>query len=155
MPVVRAAFLRALERPAAHFAWEKLRVVHPGNASGPIVGGNLSMLFATAAASALSFPSGAILAMEDVTERPYRIDRMLTSLISGGHFSRLGGIVFGSFTSCDPGTDRRTVDEVLSERTRALGIPVFAGAPFGHEDENSTFVLGRQVAMDLGVVRFC
>ncbi len=153
-PIVRAAFLRALERPTAHFAWENLRVVHPGSASGPIVGGNLSMLFAMAAASALSISSGAILAMEDVTERPYRIDRMLTSLISGGHFSRLSGIVFGSFASCDPGTDRRTVDDVISERTRALGIPVFAEAPFGHEEDNSTFVLGRQVTMSDGVLRF-
>jgi muramoyltetrapeptide carboxypeptidase len=147
-PKVRAAFLRALERPAAAFAWSPLQIVHPGNANGPIVGGNLSMLHAMAAGNALAFPDGAILALEDVTERPYRIDRMLTSLLVGGHFARVSGIVFGGFTSCDPGADGRTVQEVVAERTRALGIPVLGGAPFGHDDDNDAFVLGRNVSLE-------
>jgi muramoyltetrapeptide carboxypeptidase len=154
-PAVRAAFLRTLERPSANFSWENLRVIHPGNATGPIVGGNLSMLFTAAAASAWTIPEGAILAMEDITERPYRIDRMLTALTNGKHFSRIGGIVFGGFTACDPGQDGRTVDDVITERTRALGIPVLAGAPFGHDDVNDAFVLGRQVTMRGNSLSFC
>ncbi len=153
-PKIRAALLRALERPSATFAWENLDVVHPGKAEGPILGGNLSMLHAMAAASALKIPSGAVLAMEDVTERPYRLDRMLTSLLVGGHFARVSGIVFGSFTQCDPAADGRTVLDVVTERTRALGIPVFAGAPFGHDETNEAFVLGRKIKMENKVVSF-
>jgi muramoyltetrapeptide carboxypeptidase len=154
-PKIRAAFLRALERPRANFAWENLGVIHRGEARGTIVGGNLSMLHTMAAASALHVPDGAIVAMEDITERPYRIDRMLTSLIVGGHFARARGIVFGSFTQCEPGNDRRTALDVVAERTRALGIPVFSGAPFGHDEANEAFVLGRNVSMSGGVVSFC
>lgn len=154
-PKIRAAFLRALERPSANFTWRNLRVLHSGHAEGPVIGGNLSMLHAMAAASVLTIPDGAILAMEDITERPYRIDRMLTSLLVGGYFSKVSGIVFGSFTQCDPGNDRRTVDDVITERTRALGVPVFSGAPFGHDDANEAFVLGRNISMsEDGTVTF-
>jgi muramoyltetrapeptide carboxypeptidase len=153
-PAIRAAFLRALERPSANFEWRNLRVVHPGKAEGSVVGGNLSMLHAMAAASALTLPEGAVVAIEDVTERPYRIDRMLTSLLVGGHFARARGIVFGGFTQCEPGSDGRTVLDVITERTRALGIPVYADAPFGHDDVNQAFVLGRQIEMENGVVSF-
>ena len=144
---VRAAFLQALERPNAPFAWNGLRVIHPGRAEGPLVGGNLSMLYAMAAAGQLAIPEGAVLALEDVTERPYRIDRMLTALIAGKHLARVSGVVFGSFTACEPGPDGRSIDEVLFERTSKLGAPVLGAAPFGHDDRNEAFVLGRHVTI--------
>ncbi|MEO7110056.1 MAG: LD-carboxypeptidase [Polyangiaceae bacterium] len=148
-PRIRAAFLRALERPAASFAWENLRVIHPGCARGVVIGGNLSMLYAMAAAGRLVVPAGAILAIEDVTERPYRVDRMLTALLSGNHLASASGIVFGSFSACEPGPDGRSISDVINERTARLGIPVFAGAPFGHEDPNEAFVLGREVRLEI------
>jgi muramoyltetrapeptide carboxypeptidase len=141
-PSVRAAWLAALERPAATRTWSGLRVLREGEASGPVVGGNLAVLHAMAAAGRLAIPSGAVVAIEDVTEAPYRVDRMLTSLLVGGHLARASAIVFGGFERCDPGADGRTVDEVLEERTRALGVPVVSGAPFGHAAHNEAFVLG-------------
>jgi muramoyltetrapeptide carboxypeptidase len=139
----RAAWLAAVERPTAVRVWRGLRVVHAGPlAKGPIVGGNLALLEAMAAAGRLVVPAGAVLALEDVTERPYRVDRMLTALAAGGHLARASAIVLGAFTQCDAGDDGVTVDEVLSERTKALGIPVLAGAPFGHAAPNEAFVLG-------------
>jgi len=95
-----------------------------------------------AAAGRLVVPEGAILALEDVTESPYRVDRMLTSLRLGGYLARAAGLVFGGFDRCLPGADGRTVDEVIEERTRDLGVPVLAGAPFGHGVRNDAFVLG-------------
>ncbi|MGH7329564.1 MAG: S66 peptidase family protein, partial [Polyangiaceae bacterium] len=154
LPETRAAFLRALERPAASHEWRNLVTLQEGRARGVICGGNLSLLHALAASGDLSFPADAIVAIEDVTEGPYRVDRMLTSLISGGHFSRARAIVFGGFTQCDPGPDGVTIDEVLRERTASLKVPVLAGAPFGHEDRNLAFVLGAEVAIEKNVVRF-
>ena len=87
-------------------------------------------------------PPGAVLALEDVTEAPYRVDRMLTSLQLGGHLARASAIVFGAFTRCPTGADGRSVEEVLADRTADLGIPVLSGAPFGHEAHNEAFVLG-------------
>ncbi len=135
-------WLASLERPRAPHAWTGLRVLCAGEAEGVVVGGNLSLCHAMAAAGRLVVPEGALLALEDVTESPYRIDRMLTSLRLGGHLARVSGLVFGGFDRCAPGPDGRTADEVLEERTRDLGVPVLAGAPFGHGLRNEAFVLG-------------
>ena len=154
LPETRAAFLQALERPAASHEWRDLVVLRPGDARGPIAGGNLSLLHSLAASGDLSFPEGAVVAIEDVTERPYRVDRMLTALIAGGYFSRASAIVFGGFTQCDPGPDGVTIEEVLRERTANLGIPVLSRAPFGHDDRNLAFVLGAEVAVSGTAVFF-
>lgn len=149
-PAVRAAWLAAVERPAAPRVWGDLRVVHEGprRARGPLVGGNLSIVHAMAAAGRLVVPEGAVLALEDVTEAPYRVDRMLTSLRLGGHLARASAIVFGGFDRCPPGPDGRTVDEVLADRTACLGIPVLARAPFGHGAHNEAFVMGLPAEVD-------
>jgi muramoyltetrapeptide carboxypeptidase len=122
--------------------WTGLEIVAPGEARGIVVGGNLALIEAMAAAGRLDIPRGAILAIEEVTERPYRVDRMLTSLRLAGHLERAGAVVFGSFTQCEPGRDGVTAYEVLRERTRGLGIPVVLGAPFGHGSPNHSFLLG-------------
>lgn len=150
----RASLIAALETPRAPLAWTDLHVVHAGRAEGPLVGGNLALVAAMAASGRLAIPPGAILALEDVTERPYRIDRMLTSLALGGHLARVAGLVLGDFTQCEPGPDGTRLEDVLAERTRALGVPVLAGAPFGHGARNHAFVLGRRVELSGTAVRF-
>lgn len=153
-PSVRASWIAALERPRMGQGWRHLRVLRGGSARGLLVGGNLAILTAMAAAGRLWIPEGAILALEDVTESPYRIDRMLTSLLLGGFLARASAIVFGDFVRCPPGKDGRTVDDVLDERTRALGIPVLFGAPFGHGERNEAFLLGVPVEVTGDELRF-
>lgn len=142
LPSEREAWQRALESPRAPRAWERLRVLRAGEARGVLVGGNLALVETMAASGRLALPDGCVLALEDVTERPYRVDRMLTALRLGGHLARASAIVFGSFEQCDPGPDGVTVDEVIAERTGDLGVPVLAGAPFGHGASNEPFILG-------------
>jgi muramoyltetrapeptide carboxypeptidase len=141
-PTVRAAWLASLERPRDARVWRGLRVIHRGQARGPLVGGNLAIVHTLATAGRLVIPEGAVLALEDVTEAPYRVDRMLTSLHLGGHLARASAVVFGGFARCDPGPDGRTIDDVLEERTRALRVPVVGNAPFGHGMNNEAFVIG-------------
>jgi muramoyltetrapeptide carboxypeptidase len=147
-PRERGSLLQGLERPSSSRAWAALTVVRDGWAEGAVVGGNLSIVHAMAAAGRLIVPEGAVVALEDVTEAPYRVDRMLTSLLLGGHLARASAVVFGGFDRCPPGKDGRTVEEVLFERTSGLGIPVLAGAPFGHGACNEAFVLGRNVRVE-------
>ncbi|MEA2747704.1 MAG: muramoyltetrapeptide carboxypeptidase [Myxococcales bacterium] len=139
-------------------AWTHLETIHRGphgvTARGPVVGGNLALMVGMAAGSRLAIPDGAILAIEDVTERPYRLDRMLTSMRLGGHLARLSAIVLGGFTQCDAGPDGVTAVEVLTRCTADLGIPVVAGAPFGHGAPNSAFVLGGAATLDATTLRF-
>ena len=150
----RGAWLAALERPQAPRAWTGLRAIRAGDAHGPLFGGNLALLCAMAAAGKLRVPDGAVVLLEDVTERPYRVDRMLTSLLDGGHFARASAVVFGEFAQCDPGADGVAVDAVLAERAASLGVPVWAGAPFGHGERNEAFTLGASAVLGGGTLRW-
>jgi muramoyltetrapeptide carboxypeptidase len=138
----RAAFLRILEHPLAPRVFQDLPVLSSGAAEGPLYGGNLTLLHACAAAGRLAIPDGAVLLLEDVTERPYRIDRMLASLAVGGHLARASAVLLGEFVQCDPGPDRVPVERVLLDHLTRLGVPVVAGLPIGHGLRNDPVVLG-------------
>lgn len=144
----RAGLLEALENPLRTRTFEGLATVVAGRAEGPLFGGNLTMLHACAAAGRLVVPEGAIVFFEDVTERPYRIDRMLTTLAVGGHLSRAAGFLVGELTQCDPGPDRVTAADVVRERLAALGVPVAVGAPIGHGAVNEPVVVGAPTLLD-------
>ena len=78
---------------------------------------------------------------------------MLTSLAPRrSPRARPSALVFGSFERCAPGPDGTSIDAVLDDCTRALGVPVLASAPFGHGDPNLAFVLGRDAKIEPGRV---
>ncbi len=138
----RLSLIHALEGgPAGTF--DELARVTPGDADGVLVGGNLALVEAMAAAGRLRIPEGAILVLEEVTERPYRVDRMLASLRLAGVFARASAVVFGSFTHCDAGPDGVTVRDVIERLARDVKKPIAMNAPFGHGQPNHAFVLGR------------
>lgn len=138
----REALIRALEAPLAPRAYRGLGVIRGGSAEGPLFGGNLTMLHAAAAAGRLAVPAGAVLLLEDVTERPYRVDRVLATLAAGGHLARASAVVLGDFTECSPGPDGVRVEAVLEEHLGALGVPVLRGLPVGHGAVNDPVTLG-------------
>jgi muramoyltetrapeptide carboxypeptidase len=141
-PWTRERFEAVLADPERRDSFEGLSTWAPGTAEGPLFGGNLTLLHACAAAGRLRVPDGAILLIEDVTERPYRIDRMLTTLRLGGHLDRVAGVMVGEWTDCAPGADGVTAEDVVRERLGSLGIPIVAGAPVGHGRFNAPVVLG-------------
>lgn len=140
--LARASIVETLENPLRTRVLDGLTSVVPGRAEGPLHGGNLAMLHACAAAGRLAVPDGAIVFFEDITEKPYRIDRMLTTLALGGHFDRAAGFLVGEFTQCDPGPDGVTVADVVRGCLAPFGVPVLAGAPIGHGARNEPVVLG-------------
>ncbi len=91
-----------------------------------------------------------ILAFEDVTEAPYRIDRMLTQWRMSGALSKVSGIALGSFTKCEAPADvpSLSVEEVLRDRLSDLGIPVVSNLPFGHEAPNAALPVGIMATLD-------
>ena len=143
----RERFRRALAAPASRRVIEGLECWTPGRARGPLVGGNLSLLAACASAGRLFVPAGALIALEDVTESAYRVDRLLTSLFSGGHFDRAAGVVLGDFTDCPPSAGTH-VPSVLREKLAGLRVPVLAGLRFGHGDENEPLPFGLPATLD-------
>jgi muramoyltetrapeptide carboxypeptidase len=91
-----------------------------------------------------------ILALEDVTEAPYRIDRVLTQWRLSGAFSKVRGIALGRFSRCEapPNISSLTVEEVLRDRLGDLGIPVVSNLPFGHDGPNAALPVGVMVTLD-------
>ena len=141
---------------APHPAASNLTILSPGEAEGPLVGGNLAVLAALVGTPYAPPLDGTVLFLEDVGEAPYRVDRMLTTLRQAGWLDRVAGVVLGLFTACDPRRDGRLVQDVLSERLRELGVPVLAGLNAGHEPDNLEVPLGARVHLDgsRGVLRF-
>jgi muramoyltetrapeptide carboxypeptidase len=86
-----------------------------------------------------------LLFLEEVSEAPYRIDRMLTSLLVSGHLDHVAGFCIGDL-SLD-GTPPAVL-EVVRERLAPLGVPIVAGLPMGHGNINRCLPLG--VLAELG-----
>ncbi len=125
-----------------------LETLTSGLARGPLRGGNLAVLVALLGTPYAPPLKGAVLFLEDVGERPYRVDRMLTSLRHAGVFERVRGVVLGAFTEAAPGEDGVRVEDVLRERLGDLDVPVAAGLGAGHIDDNLELPLGHMVALD-------
>lgn len=121
-----------------------------GQASGLLWPANLTV--ATHLLGTVHEPdlTGAILALEDVTEAPYRVDRMLTYWRQLGKLSQLGGIAIGRFSRCDPPSTGPgfTVEEVLRDRLGDLTIPVVSDLPFGHDGVNAALPVGCRAVLD-------
>ncbi len=115
-----------------------------GDATGTLVGGNLSLVCALIGTPYLPDLTGAILVVEDVGEAPYRIDGLLARLKLAGHLERLGGLVFGLFTGADPLPDRPSLalDEVLDHYAAFVNGPVAAGLTYGHVRRKVTLPIG-------------
>lgn len=122
--------------------------VAPGHARGVLVGGSLSLLAALCGTPWQPKTRGAIVLLEDVGERPYRIDRLLTQCEDAGLFDGAAAVVLGDFTGCEePGlTWRDAVDRVF----RRLPLPVLAGLPFGHGRPNLPLPIGARAEVDAG-----
>jgi len=121
-----------------------------GQTSGLLLPANLTVathLLGTALQPDLT---DTILAFEDVSEAPYRIDRMLTHWRMMGAFRGVKGIVTGRFSQCEPTPQipSFTVAEVLRDRLGDLGLPIVSDLPFGHEGENPALPVGTPVELD-------
>ncbi|MBI5518186.1 MAG: LD-carboxypeptidase [Deltaproteobacteria bacterium] len=134
--------------------WEGLRVWAPGKAEGPAVGGNLTLLASLVGTRWMPRLRGSVLFLEDIDERPYRLDRKLTMLRMHRALEGVRGVVLGQFTRCEPGLDGVTAEQALREGLSSQGVPVYAGAPFGHGDVNLAWVHGARVSLRDGAVRF-
>ncbi len=110
---------------------------------GRLVGGNLEVFSRLVGTPHLPSLAGAIWVLEDVGERPYRIDRALTQLTISGALEGLVGCVIGDLVGCAE-RDRSgpSAEEVIAERLAHLQIPVAAGLPIGHGERNRTLILG-------------
>ncbi len=123
-------------------------VIRAGQATGPLVGGNLSVLTRLLGTPHAAPLEGALLLLEDVGERPYRLDRMLTHLELAGAGHAVAGVVVGELTGCEEPGGGLSALEVVTERLRRWSVPVMAGAPIGHGPRNRALPLGSLATLD-------
>lgn len=126
---------------------ETAPVAVPGTATGPLIGGNLSLIVSTVGTPDFPDLGGAILLVEDVSEAPYKVDRMLTHLRRAGALDGVAGVAVGQFTECADGWDVTVVD-VLNDRLGDLRVPVLGGLPIGHGTGQLTVPVGTSATID-------
>ena len=136
----------------APLTFTDLQVLVPGQAQGPLLGGNLAIL-----ASLLGTPyapalAGHVLFLEDYNEPLYRIDRLLQQLRLSGSLQGVAAILLGGFTGGGPVAQ---VWDLLAAYGNDLDIPILAGLPVGHQPDNFTLPCGALAQVDglAGAVR--
>lgn len=153
VPETWEAFLAGLASPwrkgdaAAPFGGG-LAALSGGVAEGPLAGGNLTVLSSLAGTPWALRGEGAVLFLEEVGEKSYRIDRMMWQLEASGLFSRVAGVVFGQFTACGADAGDETTEAVLAAWARRIGKPAVKGLEAGHGKKNLFLPLGVPVRLD-------
>jgi muramoyltetrapeptide carboxypeptidase len=143
----RVSFLATLMNvePVGELIPDGLESVRPGDAQGRLLGGTLTQLAAAAGTPyALAPWDDTILLLEDVAERPYRLDRMLVQLRLSGALDHVRGIVLGTFPRCDEPGGSPTARGALADALADFPGPIVFGFPTGHVD-------GPAMTMPLGV----
>jgi len=121
--------------------------VRPGKARAELMGGCLSILVTTLGTPYEIDTRGKLLFLEDIGEKPYRIERMLLHLKMAGKLEEVAGVLFGDFTNCDA-DGPRGVSEVIGEIFRGASYPVVMGVRAGHGEENVTLPFGIEMLLD-------
>lgn len=135
--------------------YERMR---PGKATGPLVGGNLTLIASLCGTPYLPSTDGKVLLLEDTHEAPYRIDRMLRQLKLAGVLDRPAAVLLGQFNKCD--TQGKN-DDGEPDTTPTLGLydvfndyfgdapyPVIHNFPAGHSPFNATMPIGVMCEVD-------
>ena len=119
-----------------------------GVASGPLLGGNLTMI--QAALGTGDFPplDGAIFLFEDTGEAPYSYDRMLTQLRRTGALKHIAGVAIGQFNGADVPAGQWTAAQAVTDRLGDLGVPVLGGLRIGHGNGQLTVPHGARATVD-------
>ena len=115
---------------------------------GPLVGGSLTLVAASLGTPWALSARGAILMLEDVGERPYRIDRLLQQLRCAGVLDGVVGVGLGHFERCDEPDGFITSAQILREWLDAAGVPWVSGLPFGHGTPNLVWPMGARARLD-------
>jgi len=158
-PMVAMDFARRLSNRSSEHFWGMLsgrnktwklplgEIIRGGCVEAEMTGGCLSMLVTTLGTPYEIDTRGRILFLEDIGERPYRVERMLTQLKMAGKLDHLAGVVFGDFTNCY-GDGPRDVASVLGDLFAKAPYPVVTGLPAGHGEENLALPFGVKMRLD-------
>jgi muramoyltetrapeptide carboxypeptidase len=150
----RASLWHALTGEGAPYAShpDDLVSLAAGKGEGVLRGGCLSLLAAAAGTpwAVRSSDEPTLLFVEDVDEKPYRVDRMLRQLRASGALQGVTGVVFGDMKGCTPSFhDDFRLEDVLLEALEGLEVPIALGLSSGHTTHpNLTLPLGVRARLE-------
>jgi muramoyltetrapeptide carboxypeptidase len=128
-------FVNALTRrePMGELTASGLETIRPGEASGTLMGGTMTQLLASLGTPfAFDPPAGHVLFLEEVGERPYRLDRMVMQFAQSGLLAKASAVVIGELPKCDEPSGEPTARAVMADLFAAFPGPVLIGFPSGH-----------------------
>lgn len=144
-----AAWLTGGSYPCDSRTCPEARVLHEGEAEGPLVPACLRVLASLVGTPVMPTLGGCLLALEDIDERPYQIDRDLEHLALTGALAGIRGLLFGRFpVVLPPGYGGPSVDDLLARWGARLGVPAVAGIPFGHEEDPLSLPCSRRMRLE-------
>lgn len=148
MTYLRRALFGALTGPMP--MGQTVETLQAGSARGTLCGGNLSLVRDSLGTPWEIDTRGKILFLEDIGEKTYRIDDMLTQLRNAGKFDDCAGVLLGYWTDCPPEYPERTLEipQILREVVLPAGMPVLSGLACGHCLPTMSLPLGGTVVMD-------
>ena len=129
---------------------QKTTMLVPGTAAGPLCGGNLSLLAASLGTPWEIDTKGKILFLEDIGEKTYRVDSMLTQLRNAGKFRDCAGIILGAWTDCPTEYPEKTLllPEIFEQLIVPAGKPCIADVACGHILPTLSLPMGRSCTLD-------
>lgn len=150
MDWLKRALFGALAGPAANPDGQPLETLVPGKAAGALCGGNLSLLAASLGTPWEIDTRGKLLFLEDVGEKTYRVDAMLTQLRNAGKFEDCSGVLLGYWTDCVPEYPEKTLElpEIFAELIAPAGKPAVMGLACGHSLPTMALPLGGMAELD-------
>lgn len=120
-------------RPAGEIVHPAVEVLNPGEAAGMLIGGTLTQLVGSFGTPfAFDPPPGHVLFIDEVAERPYRVDRMFTQLRQSGLLAKAAALVFGELPRCDEPGGEPAIRAVVADLVADFPGPVLFGLPSGH-----------------------
>jgi muramoyltetrapeptide carboxypeptidase len=131
----RASLVNALCRPEpmGELAPAALETLRPGEAAGRLLGGTLTQLLGSLGTPfAFAPPDGYVLLLDEVGERPYRLDRMVTQLRQTGLLTKASAVVIGELPNCDEPSGEPSARTVMADLFGDFPGPVVIGFPSGH-----------------------
>ena len=121
-----------------------------GRSTGRLLGGNLSLLSVLVGTPYIPTTGNLIVLIEEIDERPYRIDRMLQHLKLSNMFRKSNGVVLGSFAGCqaEKGKPSLSLQQVLADTFQEYSRPIVAGIHFGHVKNSLSLPVGVRVRLN-------
>ena len=119
--------------PFGELSPDSLKILNPGEATGTLLGGTLTQLVASLGTPYAFAPQKPfLLFIDEIGERPYRLDRMLTQLRLSGLLSAASGVIWGELPSCDEPAGKPTARATVADLLSDFRGPVVFGFPSGH-----------------------